>query len=306
MILRAQGLLGADGRRGGVSGMLRRLGAVQLDTISVLARSHELVTYARRGPTQRTRIDQAFWGPKSSTFEYWSHAACVLPLEDWPAHAFKRGGAPQEGRHLVGLVREQGRGRMVTRHRAARLPEAPGLSARLRPGRARYSFPPVGPGVVGRGMRRPPRGCRLALAGRGDRGRPVHLPRHAASRGAPRVGVHRVRRGPGGGVEGAGVRPSGGTGRPERPRRDAERPALAVRLADLVPGTPRATVRAAPPSRGVYAEGCASTATSPCRCWAAPASSGWSTPGARTTCCSQSRSPSSIPARPSTRRGACT
>src|ERR1700683_2037966 len=209
----------------------------------------------------------------------------------------------QEGRHLVGLVREQGRGRMVTRHRAARLPEAPGLSARLRPGRARYSFPPVGPGVVGRGMRRPPRGCRRALAGRGDRGRPGTVPRHAARRGAPRVGVHRVRRGPGGGVEGAGVRPSGGTGGPERPRRDAERPALAVRLADLVPGTPRATVRAAPPSRGVYAEGCASTATSPCRCWAAPASSGWSTPGARTTWCSQRMYLSSIPARPSTWRG---
>ena len=40
--VRAQGLLGADGRRGGPAAMLRRLGAVQLDTISVLARSHEL------------------------------------------------------------------------------------------------------------------------------------------------------------------------------------------------------------------------------------------------------------------------
>ena len=47
--LRAQGLLGADGRRGGPAAMLRRLGAVQLDTISVLARSHELVAYARLG-----------------------------------------------------------------------------------------------------------------------------------------------------------------------------------------------------------------------------------------------------------------
>src|SRR5215472_2978212 len=38
MTLRAQGFLGSEGRRGGVPGMLRRLGAVQLDTISVLAR----------------------------------------------------------------------------------------------------------------------------------------------------------------------------------------------------------------------------------------------------------------------------
>ena len=53
MTLRAQGFIGADGRRGGVPGMLRRLGAVQLDTISVLARSHELVAYARLGAIPR-------------------------------------------------------------------------------------------------------------------------------------------------------------------------------------------------------------------------------------------------------------
>jgi hypothetical protein len=91
MTLRAQGFLGAEGRRGGVGGMLRRLGAVQLDTISVLARSHELVAYARLGPTPRARIEQAYWHPRRpAAFEYWSHAACVLPVEDWPFYAFRR------------------------------------------------------------------------------------------------------------------------------------------------------------------------------------------------------------------------
>ena len=90
-MLRAQGLVGADGRRGGVSGMLRRLGAVQLDTISVLARSHELVAYARLGPVGRAKVEQAFWHPrKPAAFEYWAHAACVLPIEDWPFYAFRR------------------------------------------------------------------------------------------------------------------------------------------------------------------------------------------------------------------------
>ena len=41
----AQGLRGPRAG-GGVPAMLRRLGAVQLDTISVLARSHELVAAA--------------------------------------------------------------------------------------------------------------------------------------------------------------------------------------------------------------------------------------------------------------------
>jgi len=91
LLLRAQGLIGTDVRRGGVPAMLRRLGGVQLDTISVLARSHELVAYARLGPVGRTRVERAYWHPRTATaFEYWSHAACVLPIEEWPYYAFRR------------------------------------------------------------------------------------------------------------------------------------------------------------------------------------------------------------------------
>jgi uncharacterized protein YcaQ len=89
--LQAQGLVGANARKGGVPGMLRRLGAVQLDTISVLARSHELVAYARLGAVPRSTIERAYWHPRSaSAFEYWSHAACVLPIEEWPWYSFRR------------------------------------------------------------------------------------------------------------------------------------------------------------------------------------------------------------------------
>ena len=71
--------------------MLRRVGAVQLDTISVLARSHELVAYARLGPVDRQQIEQAYWhATKPAAFEYWAHAACVLPIEQWPYFAFRR------------------------------------------------------------------------------------------------------------------------------------------------------------------------------------------------------------------------
>jgi uncharacterized protein len=91
LTLRAQGFLGAQGRRGGVSGMLGRLGAVQLDTISVLARSHELVAYSRLGPVPREKIEQTYWHPRRPTsFEYWAHAACILPLGQWPFFAFRR------------------------------------------------------------------------------------------------------------------------------------------------------------------------------------------------------------------------
>jgi hypothetical protein len=72
--------------------MLRRVSAVQLDTISVLARSHELVAYARLGPVGRDVVERAYWpadGP-ATTFEYWAHAACILPIEDWPYYAWRR------------------------------------------------------------------------------------------------------------------------------------------------------------------------------------------------------------------------
>ena len=91
--------MGAEARKGGVPAMLRRLGAVQLDTISVLARSHELVAYARLGAIPRMQVERAYWNPRRpATFEYWSHAACVLPLEEWPYYAFRRRAFARRGR----------------------------------------------------------------------------------------------------------------------------------------------------------------------------------------------------------------
>ncbi|MEU7056397.1 crosslink repair DNA glycosylase YcaQ family protein [Streptomyces sp. NPDC046197] len=87
--LRAQGFLGAPDRRSGVRGVLRHLGAVQLDTISVLARSHELIPYARLGAIGRRTVEDAYW-KGTHAFEYWSHAACILPIEEWPHFAFRR------------------------------------------------------------------------------------------------------------------------------------------------------------------------------------------------------------------------
>jgi uncharacterized protein len=91
LTLQAQGMIGAQARRGGVPAMLRRIGAVQLDTISVLARSHELVAYARLGAIGRTAVERAYWSPRAPVaFEYWAHAACVLPMQEWPYYGFRR------------------------------------------------------------------------------------------------------------------------------------------------------------------------------------------------------------------------
>jgi uncharacterized protein YcaQ len=94
LVLRGQGLLGTATRPRNAFALLRVVSALQLDTISVLARSHELVCYARLGPVGRTAVEQACWGTDRAghpvAFEFWAHAACVLPIESWPWFAFRR------------------------------------------------------------------------------------------------------------------------------------------------------------------------------------------------------------------------
>jgi uncharacterized protein YcaQ len=67
------------------------------------------VPFARLGPIGRDAVTAALWGnpneragggasgrarsdhePGAAAFEYWSHAACVLPLEQWPWFTFRR------------------------------------------------------------------------------------------------------------------------------------------------------------------------------------------------------------------------
>lgn len=92
LAVRAQGLAGP--RPAGVEVLASRVGAIQLDTISVLARSHELTAFARLGMVSRKKIEEAYWGRTEEGeprhFEFWSHAASILPIEHWPLYAFRR------------------------------------------------------------------------------------------------------------------------------------------------------------------------------------------------------------------------
>ncbi|MGH7678477.1 MAG: winged helix-turn-helix domain-containing protein, partial [Gemmatimonadaceae bacterium] len=60
-----------------------RLGAIQIDSVNVLARAHYLPTFSRYGPYRTTALDQLAY-EKRELFEYWGHAACYLPLEMYP------------------------------------------------------------------------------------------------------------------------------------------------------------------------------------------------------------------------------
>jgi uncharacterized protein YcaQ len=94
--------------------LLRRLSAIQIDTISVIARSHELVAFSRLGPVSRAELARAWWG-RGQTFEYWAHAASILPVELWPMFAWRRrryvrrhGPITPEQREIIARLRDLG------------------------------------------------------------------------------------------------------------------------------------------------------------------------------------------------------
>jgi len=61
---------------------VRRIGLLQLDTISVVARSHYLVMLSRVGLYDPADLD-ALLHPDRRLFEGWAHAACLIPVEDY-------------------------------------------------------------------------------------------------------------------------------------------------------------------------------------------------------------------------------
>ena len=60
-----------------------RLGLVQIDSVNVLTRSHELPFLARLGAYDRTALARWLWG-SGEIFEYWGHEASLLPVDRQP------------------------------------------------------------------------------------------------------------------------------------------------------------------------------------------------------------------------------
>jgi hypothetical protein len=66
--------------------VLAQLGTVQLDSVNVLTRSHELVFFARLGPYDRAALTTWLWAANAGreVFEYWGHEASLHPVERHP------------------------------------------------------------------------------------------------------------------------------------------------------------------------------------------------------------------------------
>jgi len=69
-------------RPGDVEDAIRRLSAVQLDSISAVDRAHRLTLSSRIGAFPEQELQGLLTAGR--VFEYWAHEACLLPIELWP------------------------------------------------------------------------------------------------------------------------------------------------------------------------------------------------------------------------------
>jgi uncharacterized protein len=83
-IVAAQGFAGRFRRAGedDVEAAVRRLSAVQLDSISTVDRAHRLTLAARIGLYDSDAVTRLLGAGR--IFEYWAHEASLLPVELWP------------------------------------------------------------------------------------------------------------------------------------------------------------------------------------------------------------------------------
>ncbi len=124
MLLAAQGLISPpeQATKDDVLDTIRRMGVLQIDSISVVARSPYLVLWSRLGSYEPLWLDELL--AEGALFEHWAHAACFIPIEDYGIYRrfMLNGNAkarawfqahPEEIRRVMDRVREQGPVRSV-------------------------------------------------------------------------------------------------------------------------------------------------------------------------------------------------
>jgi uncharacterized protein len=99
LMLAAQGLLEpvqTQATKADVLTAIRRMGALQIDTIHVVARSPYFVLWSRLGAYDPRWLNELL--AEGQIFEYWSHAACFIPAEEYPFYRRRMFSPPSDWR----------------------------------------------------------------------------------------------------------------------------------------------------------------------------------------------------------------
>jgi uncharacterized protein len=76
-----------NGTKDDLLATIRRLGCVQLDSISTVERSHRIALGSRVGAYAEPLVAELM--REGRIFEYWAHEACLVPVEDFPMHRWR-------------------------------------------------------------------------------------------------------------------------------------------------------------------------------------------------------------------------
>jgi len=83
-----------------------RVGLIQIDSVSTLVRAHELPAFARLGPYPRTLIKDNTERHRD-LFEYWGHAACLMPIRTQPLWRWRMDAMRDRERRWVDRIRRE-------------------------------------------------------------------------------------------------------------------------------------------------------------------------------------------------------
>ena len=86
-MLQAQGLLhplNVKASKAEVLAAVEQMGILQIDTINVVARSPYLSLFSRLGSYSPAWLEELL--AEGKLFEYWAHAACFIPIKEYPYH----------------------------------------------------------------------------------------------------------------------------------------------------------------------------------------------------------------------------
>ncbi|MEZ4362915.1 MAG: crosslink repair DNA glycosylase YcaQ family protein [Kofleriaceae bacterium] len=110
LALRAQGL---DAPRpaavtsDALAAMVGALGALQLDSVNVLTRSHYLPAWSRLGAYAPEQLDALASAAPRRLFEYWGHEASLLPIDLYPLLRWRMDTAAQSAWRNIREVRKK-------------------------------------------------------------------------------------------------------------------------------------------------------------------------------------------------------
>lgn len=86
--------------------VLARTNALQIDSVNVLVRAHYMPVFSRLGAYSTDLVDTAAYQGERELFEYWGHAASLLPVRFQPLLRWRMAGADE---HAWGEMRRMGR-----------------------------------------------------------------------------------------------------------------------------------------------------------------------------------------------------